>query len=1732
MGAHINILKDTAFELYLDTLNLDTAAEEKNEALEQKAIDRKNTEQWRPLVGRMKSDGKGSSLALIKLLEDIRSTFAHTTYYLSSDALAMGAYNSFTMHGASKPNPLDDKAGKTIFRKAGIFQRIFPFQPITVRYNPDTTEANDTRELARKILSLFIPGFSIANTWVRDPESRNKPVALGGQTDHTITLSDLLKVIINPKDSSYRPKKEDDFTFANLKYWGPRIRFRFQSSASYSGGYSFNNTGETGEINYSRSSGAIITIIPSVEVDFDERAMAWALSATDASEITVYDVLRHIEPYENSVYKLGGRGLNMCRERTAALGALLKTVGRINRTIGSSKPRMNSDGFGIFPDGSVKFFDYKPDLPSDFNPARDKSLFFTAMQESYNKDTGTLKLTRDIANIPLVVDWSAGVMVWTNDSVENINNTTIQDITEVRALKESDVGLHLRRPLLDSQLFFTAFSHAIRIVNSLGMGMEYETRLYDASNPFMGYNKVFKDKPPTAMNLFNEIYTDNQDNEVPSATRYLQKIGEMIRTAYQRFDETNPALSTKHDILYPLALFGKYAAPENYKPFFEADKQVTEEYKRKLTEEDRYSTPTLYNLSGITHMMPHQQEIYNTATYKDLPNILLGAAAGSGKTLMYTSYAMYMLHSDKVKRPLVVMPRPLLRQFQPEVMGKYSQGKIRVFPIYLSVWKRWNSLGLTFEDIASIINSQPKNTIFVTDYNFLKYQPETLSLGIHSVASYPIARWMSNLFDFIIEDESHKGKNAGTNNQEASAVSRAVGALVTYTEDQLLASGTMVHNTSLDVLGQVMKTSPATFEGSIDRFVDQGGKLLKSNMLEDFVSTISERHGYFSATNKRWSFLLPKVFETMHTVGMTPNQQRFYNKKLSELVGALEASQEYKEAQKKDHENNNTSQQEFLLNRELSGFEIFLGAPDETAVSLSGRHPLGAEFTTLPTTQGEDLISPKVRRIDEIIAAHFAGGEVGDSGIKVEKSNAKIIVFGYNIAIPKHIYKHSKYRDIMVHYEAEGDAGLEKIDRFINDPKVKILVACEKTLSEGFNLQVASRVIVTQPGWTPGDFEQKISRVLRPDVPDENGKLKYDRRSIDLDWVLCEPSFEIAKTARLMVKFLDKAKFDEYDTNPRFKAWIKANPYDEIALFTMNIASIVEMQTFDSLTPYRDMYAKLRDFQDREYDIEKRYVWKRTILRLGLATKERLAEITKMEEYKQDAELEKILSATDLRAKAMIKVESKDMAGYTDEHRADFTRGYLPLVPGATLIDPYGLGLMPVASIVEKQVDDKNELVLSDDDEDEDEDENSIEFNTQVEEGEIVATEFGLGVAGRQRSARGGEGFSPNIPVYIDGIGKDRINMPATLIFVPKDKAQKDRLRAIYNDLKKNKRPTNTLTIDANSVTVNDITVASDKIAAGRPPMKAMSPNRIREGAVEAISTPMPIPPNMTVKPPITAPVRPTAAPAKAGPPVIVPSTKAGTVPPRIAPPIKMAPTVQPVKPAAEMVRAPIKPPIAIKPPAAAVAAPKKMSKQDAELLNQPFEAITLNNQITALTNSANDKFDALVESKGFTRIGESVMAQVMNLQGLINIVAYLKKTYYIPDEYIEEMDKAVAALEKGKASIAKLTPSLGRQREFLLLSNKKKIVDAANEAHPIILVDDNIIYILIETERFRGPRKLLNRMVVKNVAAFKSHPPMFLKFYTSVSKLIDDLEDLESQGVTIKNEKALSKDIKALSRS
>lgn len=173
-----------------------------------------------------------------------------------------------------------------------------------------------------------------------------------------------------------------------------------------------------------------------------------------------------------------------------------------------------------------------------------------------------------------------------------------------------------------------------------------------------------------------------------------------------------------------------------------------------------------------------------------------------------------------------------------------------------------------------------------------------------------------------------------------------------------------------------------------------------------------------------------------------------------------------------------------------------------------------------------------------------------------EQTRGKVIVFCRFTRSVDAIYRalpaDLKKQAVVFHGEVEGNKW-ENLEAFKNDPKINILIANEMGISEGHNLQMASRFVRVESPWAPGELDQSSSRIFRPDVAG-----KFARQVIFLDWIICDGTLEVAKMGRLISKMLRKAQFDELD-NPTYYKNLNPLNLPIIKMSLDNIKSLNKM---------------------------------------------------------------------------------------------------------------------------------------------------------------------------------------------------------------------------------------------------------------------------------------------------------------------------------------------------------------------------------------------------------------------------------------------------------------------------------------------------------------------------------------------------------------------------------------------
>lgn len=95
------------------------------------------------------------------------------------------------------------------------------------------------------------------------------------------------------------------------------------------------------------------------------------------------------------------------------------------------------------------------------------------------------------------------------------------------------------------------------------------------------------------------------------------------------------------------------------------------------------------------------------------------------------------------------------------------------------------------------------------------------------------------------------------------------------------------------------------------------------------------------------------------------------------------------------------------------------------------------------------------------------------------EQDGKTVVFAHHKELQKKLYK--RYEDNAVHITGGMDSNerQDMIDQFSNDEDVELCIASLRAAGVGINLQVSSRAVFTEIGWTPSEHNQAEDRIHR-----------------------------------------------------------------------------------------------------------------------------------------------------------------------------------------------------------------------------------------------------------------------------------------------------------------------------------------------------------------------------------------------------------------------------------------------------------------------------------------------------------------------------------------------------------------------------------------------------------------------------------------------------------------------------
>lgn len=583
------------------------------------------------------------------------------------------------------------------------------------------------------------------------------------------------------------------------------------------------------------------------------------------------------------------------------------------------------------------------------------------------------------------------------------------------------------------------------------------------------------------------------------------------------------------------------------------------------------SIPLIMKDFGV---LPHQAKVMNLM--KDSPDFaILPVQAGGGKTPLAILDVLKEIKANRSRPYLIMCPKSLVAQYVKEVTF-FTSGKLNVIPIENYTLRRNG-----FARLTKMLENAPRNSVVVCNYDVLRNQDYDVCYGTTNVKIYPIIEFLRQFnFGYVLCDEAHFLKND-------SARSRAAQMLIADIPKKRLASGTMAHDSPSDLALQIALLDPTIF-GSRDDFNAmfgqeiRGGRVIKwkPGAQQDIMRAIKSRVVVAKAMRKEWAALLPTAEEIMHPVSMSDAQKTVYDAILMPILEQMREDAKTNPTLRKFFEsspkvttkvaedgNKNLNEEEdeqaekaadedageglaSLLGFYLARLEQFMTAP--------GKDELGAKMLT-----GDDLISPKVRMIKEIVKNHID-----------QKIPGKALIFTNFIESAEEIYEvlcqDPELKATGILYTAANQ--VEDGAAFEGNANKKWMVGVENSMNTGLNFQFVSRLIRVENVWNPGTLEQGNSRINRPQL-----KSAEERDKIYYDWIIVDKSIDVTKVSRLISKIVAVSKFENTD-NPAYET------LQDLEIVPMNAETIQSANDWNAnLKEYAETYRDHNTIRKAEY---------------------------------------------------------------------------------------------------------------------------------------------------------------------------------------------------------------------------------------------------------------------------------------------------------------------------------------------------------------------------------------------------------------------------------------------------------------------------------------------------------------------------------------------------------------------
>ncbi|MEI7998612.1 MAG: SNF2-related protein, partial [Candidatus Omnitrophota bacterium] len=316
------------------------------------------------------------------------------------------------------------------------------------------------------------------------------------------------------------------------------------------------------------------------------------------------------------------------------------------------------------------------------------------------------------------------------------------------------------------------------------------------------------------------------------------------------------------------------------------------------------------------------------------------------------------------------------------------------------------------------------------------------------ITSYPLLRRDIELykkisFNYVILDEAQNIKNRNTQN---SQVAKSLKASM-----RLAMTGTPVENSIMD-LWSIFDFLMPGFLGSAGSFKRRYEIPITKFQDKEQLQKLSNRILPFVLRRLKKDVLkdLPEKIEQISFCELEPTQAKIYGK-------MVESSREI--ATKSVNENGFEKSRMVILTLILRLRQICC-------------HPIIAGVDL-----GHRSVSGKMELLKETLNELLAGGH-------------KVLIFSQFVQMLSVMEDYLKHEKISYAYmDGSSKDRQEEVDRFNNDPTLKVFLLSLKVGGVGLNLTSADTVIIYEPWWNPAVENQAIDRVHR--IGQNNSVLAY-----------------------------------------------------------------------------------------------------------------------------------------------------------------------------------------------------------------------------------------------------------------------------------------------------------------------------------------------------------------------------------------------------------------------------------------------------------------------------------------------------------------------------------------------------------------------------------------------------------------------------------------------------------------